>query len=149
MDATLWEHPIIERAVTESPGQRSWPSEAPNPPPSVKLQVLCDQAVFSWLTASPKPVSISARSYGLQSIYCFQMTPEQPDLFDKVQQPGRPLPRYRRWVFDVLLKKLKSGLAPAVVLRGARQVGKTTLQEQMIEYLQREEKVEPSSCHRT
>ena len=35
MDATLWEHPFIERAVTEHPGQRSWPSKAPNPPPSV------------------------------------------------------------------------------------------------------------------
>lgn len=88
------------------------------------------------------------------------MTPEQPDIFDKIRlppeldaylrdtnpwwenKPGRPLPSYRRWAFDVLLKKLKSGLAPAIVLRGARQVGKTTLQEQMIEYLQREEKVE-------
>ncbi|MBI3318023.1 MAG: ATP-binding protein, partial [Candidatus Omnitrophica bacterium] len=89
------------------------------------------------------------------------MTPDQPDLFDKIRlppeldaylrdtnpwwenKPGRPLPPYRRWAFDVLLKKLKSGLAPAIVLRGARQVGKTTLQEQMIEYLQREKKVEP------
>ncbi len=58
-------------------------------------------------------------------------------------KPGRILPSYRRWAFDVLLRKLKSGLAPAVVLRGARQVGKTTLQEQMIEDLQREKKVEP------
>ncbi len=87
--------------------------------------------------------------------------PEQPDLFDKVRlppeldaylrsinpwwegKPGRVLPPYRRWAFKTLLKKLKTGLAPAVVLRGARQVGKTTLQEQTIEYLVGEEHVDP------
>ena len=86
---------------------------------------------------------------------------ETLDLFDKLRlppevdaylrdtnpwwehKPGRALPKYRRWMFDVLLRKLKSGLAPAIVLRGARQVGKTTLQEQVIEHLQREERVEP------
>ena len=56
-------------------------------------------------------------------------------------QPGPVLPSYRRWAFHSTLKKLKSGLAPAVVLRGPRQVGKTTLQLQMIEYLIREEGV--------
>lgn len=45
------------------------------------------------------------------------------------------LPPYRRWAFDALLRKLRSGLAPAVVLRGARQVGKTTLLEQVIQHL--------------
>ena len=53
------------------------------------------------------------------------------------------LPPYRRWPFDVLLRKLRTGLAPAVVLRGARQVGKTTLQEQIIAHLLRSEGVEP------
>ncbi len=89
------------------------------------------------------------------------MTSAQPDLFDKVRlspeldaylrdtnpwwegQPGKPLPRYRRWVFEILLRKLKSKLAPAIVLRGARQVGKTTIQGQLIEYLQHEERVDP------
>ncbi|HNQ24611.1 MAG TPA: AAA family ATPase [Phycisphaerae bacterium] len=88
-------------------------------------------------------------------------TPEGPDIFDKVRippaldeylrstnpwwegKPGRVLPRYRRWAFQTLLKKLKSGLAPAVVLRGARQVGKTTLQEQTIQHLLHTEKVDP------
>jgi predicted AAA+ superfamily ATPase len=87
--------------------------------------------------------------------------PLKPDLFDKIRippeldaylrdinpwwegKPGKPLPQYRRWAFDTVLKKLKSGLAPAIVLRGARQVGKTTLQEQLIEYLLHEEGVEP------
>ena len=79
--------------------------------------------------------------------------PQQSDLFDKVRlspeldtylrstnpwwegKPGRVLPPYRRWAFEVLLRKLKAGLASVVVLRGARQVGKTTLQEQVIGHL--------------
>ncbi len=86
---------------------------------------------------------------------------EGPDLFDKVRlppeldqylrdtnpwwegKPGRVLPAYRRWAFEVLLRKLRAGLAPAIVLRGARQVGKTTLQEQAIEHLQTHAGVEP------
>ncbi len=85
----------------------------------------------------------------------------EPDIFDRVRlpaeidahfrrtnpwwegKPGRVLPPYRRWPFDVLLRKLHTGLAPAVVLRGARQVGKTTLQEQIIEHLIRSEGVQP------
>jgi predicted AAA+ superfamily ATPase len=58
-------------------------------------------------------------------------------------QPGRVLPTYRRWAFNVLLRKLEAGLAPAVVLRGARQVGKTTLLEQVIQHLIGEQGVEP------
>ncbi len=50
-------------------------------------------------------------------------------------KPGRVLPRYRRLVFDLALKKLLGGLAPVLVLRGPRQVGKTTLQEQVVHYL--------------
>lgn len=89
------------------------------------------------------------------------MTAQGPDIFDKVRlppeldadlrssnpwwagKPGRVLPPYRRWAFEELLKKLKEGLAPAVVLRGVRQVGKTTLQEQVIEHLLHEEGVDP------
>ncbi len=52
--------------------------------------------------------------------------------------PGRVLPSYRRWAYKELLRQLKGGLAPALVLRGPRQVGKTTLQEQMIVDLLRE-----------
>lgn len=49
--------------------------------------------------------------------------------------PMKPLPSFRRWLFDRVLHRLKSGLAPVTVLRGARRVGKTTLQEQIIEHL--------------
>jgi predicted AAA+ superfamily ATPase len=59
-------------------------------------------------------------------------------------KPGPVIPAYRRWAFHSTLKKLKSGLAPAVVLRGPRQVGKTTLQLQIIEYLFLEEEVQPN-----
>lgn len=58
-------------------------------------------------------------------------------------KPGRVLPQFRRWAFNLLLKKIDSGLAPATVLRGARQVGKTTLQEQVIQYLLTERHVNP------
>jgi predicted AAA+ superfamily ATPase len=89
------------------------------------------------------------------------MTDRGPDLFDKVRlppeldaflrdanpwwsgRPGRVLPAYRRWAFQTLLRKLETKLAPAVLLRGARQVGKTTLQEQVIRYLLEERGVEP------
>ncbi len=85
----------------------------------------------------------------------------RPDLFEKVrlpaelderlrsanpwwvEKPGRVLPPYRRWAFKTLLRKLETGIAPAIVLRGARQVGKTTLLEQIIEHLIREQNVEP------
>lgn len=84
-----------------------------------------------------------------------------PDIFDKVRlppglddhlrganpwwegRPGRVLPPYRRWAFGALLRKLEAGLAPAVVLRGARQVGKTTLLEQVIQHLITHMGVEP------
>jgi predicted AAA+ superfamily ATPase len=83
------------------------------------------------------------------------------DLFDKVRippeldaylrstnpwwesKPGRVLPPFRRWAFGTLLRKLEAGLAPAVVLRGARQVGKTTLQEQTIQCLVHEQAIDP------
>ncbi|MFQ5806622.1 MAG: AAA family ATPase, partial [Phycisphaerae bacterium] len=89
------------------------------------------------------------------------MKSQGPDLFDKLRlppeldsylratnpwwegKPGRVLPPYRRWAFGVLLNKLRGDLAPAVVLRGARQVGKTTLQEQAIDHLVSTDGVEP------
>jgi len=57
--------------------------------------------------------------------------------------PGRVLPPYRRWVFATMLRRLDAKVAPAIVLRGARQVGKTTLQEQTIQFLLTERRVDP------
>ncbi len=45
------------------------------------------------------------------------------------------LPPLRRWAFDPVLRGLRGGLAPAVVLRGPRQIGKTTLLRQIIDHL--------------
>lgn len=59
-------------------------------------------------------------------------------------RPGPKLPAYHRWAFSTSLKKLKSGLADITVLRGPRQVGKTTLQLQIIDHLLQEQRVKPS-----
>ncbi len=42
------------------------------------------------------------------------------------------LPVVHRWAYEPVRRALRSGLAPAVVLRGPRQVGKTTLLNQVI-----------------
>lgn len=48
------------------------------------------------------------------------------------------LPLRKRWLFPAAIRSLDQGLAPITVLRGPRQVGKTTLQNQIIsELLQR------------
>ncbi len=50
-------------------------------------------------------------------------------------QPGRALPKTRRHLVDAIHKRLRAGLAPIVVVRGPRQIGKSTAQEQVIEDL--------------
>ena len=50
-------------------------------------------------------------------------------------------PPFRRWLFEPTLRRFKKGMTHAVVLRGTRQVGKTTLQEQIIYHLLYEEGV--------
>jgi hypothetical protein len=47
-------------------------------------------------------------------------------------------------MFESILRRLDARVAPALVLRGARQVGKTTLQEQVIQYLLNERGVAPA-----
>lgn len=59
-------------------------------------------------------------------------------------QPGTPVRHFHRWAFDEALKRLDSGIAPAVAIRGPRQVGKTTIQEQLVEYLIRIRKIPPA-----
>jgi predicted AAA+ superfamily ATPase len=53
------------------------------------------------------------------------------------------LPAFRRWPFETALTRLKEGLAPVTILRGPRQVGKTTLQRHIIDHLLRREAVDP------
>jgi predicted AAA+ superfamily ATPase len=58
-------------------------------------------------------------------------------------KPARVLPRFRRWAFPRVLKSLTQGLAPVTVVRGPRQVGKSTLQDQIIQHLLTEGGVSP------
>lgn len=63
-------------------------------------------------------------------------------------RPMRPLPPFRRWLFDHARQRLTKGLSPVTVLRGPRQVGKTTLQEQIIAAMVEEEKINPRNIFR-
>jgi predicted AAA+ superfamily ATPase len=51
---------------------------------------------------------------------------------------GEPVPgleRIRRWAFEPVITRVRQGLAPFVLLRGPRRVGKTVLQLQVIDEL--------------
>jgi predicted AAA+ superfamily ATPase len=63
-------------------------------------------------------------------------------------KPMRPLPPFRRWLFEHTLQRVKTGLAAVTVLRGPRQVGKTTLQEHLIDYLLHHDNVSPNRIFR-
>lgn len=58
-------------------------------------------------------------------------------------KPGKVLPEFRRWAFNKVLHGLTRGLAPITVVRGPRQVGKSTIQDQVIKHLLEAEKVAP------
>lgn len=45
------------------------------------------------------------------------------------------LPPFRRWAFEPVYNRLTRGLAPAIVLRGPRQIGKTTLLTQVVDQM--------------
>ena len=49
--------------------------------------------------------------------------------------PQAPLPPFKRWAFALALNRLKTGMTKVTVLRGPRQVGKSTLVLQMIQAL--------------
>ncbi|TSA07629.1 MAG: ATP-binding protein [Deltaproteobacteria bacterium] len=63
-------------------------------------------------------------------------------------KPMRPLPDFKRSLFESTLQRVKGGLAPVTVLRGPRQVGKTTLQEHIIDHLLHQEQVPPGRIFR-
>ncbi len=73
----------------------------------------------------------------------FEMLKTSPAL-ERTLRAGNPwwanerdadIPPTRRWAFQPVLHGLTRGLAPATVLRGPRQVGKTTLLKQVIAHL--------------
>jgi predicted AAA+ superfamily ATPase len=49
-----------------------------------------------------------------------------------LDKPAPRTPPFRRWIFDHLQSQFTSGMAPAVLLRGPRRVGKTVLVRQLI-----------------
>ncbi len=63
-------------------------------------------------------------------------------------KPMGPLPPFKRLFFEPTLKRVKAGLAAVTVLRGPRQVGKTTLQEHMIDHLLLPEHLTPKRIFR-
>ncbi len=50
-------------------------------------------------------------------------------------EPIAGVPSFHRWAFEPVYTRLTHGLAPAIVLRGPRQVGKTTLLNQVVNHL--------------
>lgn len=60
----------------------------------------------------------------------------------------RQVPAFRRWPFAKLRERLLHPLAPVLVLRGPRQVGKTTLLEQLIDELSRGHGIPPRRIFR-
>ncbi len=92
--------------------------------------------------------------------------PPEQDIFDRIRlppeldsflrninpwwegKPGRVLPVHKRWIFNPILKRLEGKLAPIVILRGPRQVGKTTIQEQIIRHLLEEKQIDPRRIFR-
>jgi len=61
-----------------------------------------------------------------------------------VGKPGPRIPEFRRTTFRQVARKVESGITPCVVVRGPRQVGKTTLQQQLIEHLTESQAVRPT-----
>ena len=50
-------------------------------------------------------------------------------------QPSASTERFRRWAFAEVMGRLKSHLAKVVVIRGSRRVGKSVIQQQLVEQL--------------
>ncbi|MFO1069207.1 MAG: AAA family ATPase [Geminicoccaceae bacterium] len=86
----------------------------------------------------------------MRDIFDLERLPPAVDAFLRDSNPwwtnsaGPPLPPYRRWAFGAIQRRLDSGLAPIVVVRGPRQVGKTTIQQQIILDLLRNRNVPPT-----
>lgn len=84
------------------------------------------------LSRKPKPVLETGTSAGLSQGLVESLERMNPWWFAK---PMPPTARFRRWAFQEVIGRIKSGIAPVIALRGPRQVGKTTIQMQMVEHL--------------
>lgn len=62
--------------------------------------------------------------------------------------PAKPAERFRRWGFNDAADRLDKQITPIVAIREPRQVGKTTIQEQLIEDLIKLQNVNPARVFR-
>jgi predicted AAA+ superfamily ATPase len=58
--------------------------------------------------------------------------------------PTVEVPRFRRWGFDAVWQRLHVGNTSAVIVRGPRRVGKSTIQQQIVEQLLLIDRVSPA-----
>lgn len=63
-------------------------------------------------------------------------------------KPAKPTERIRRWAFAEVMHRLETGLTPIVAVQGPRHVGKTTIQEQLIEEMLKLRAVKPARIFR-
>jgi len=93
----------------------------------------------------PQPIFESAPLGGLPK-----------DLVDWVQdqnpwwsgKPAKPTEPFRRWAFAEVMNRLERNMAPITVVRGSRRVGKSVIQEQLIEELLKLRGVKPNRIFR-
>ncbi len=93
----------------------------------------------------PKPLFESAPLGGLQPELVQWLEIQNPWWSGK---PAKLTEVFRRWAFDHVVHRLEANVAPIVAIRGPRQVGKTTIQQQVIEELLRLRQVNPARIFR-
>ncbi len=93
------------------------------------------------LSRKPKPVYETAPLGGLLPELVAFLEDRNPWWRAK---PQKEVKVFRRWAFDEIVERLKSKLAPMVVVRGSRRVGKSVLQAQLIEDLLLTGKFDPT-----
>lgn len=93
----------------------------------------------------PQPVFESAPLGGLPTDLVHFLERQNPWWSGK---PARPTEIFRRWAFREVMQRLEDQLTPIVAIRGPRQVGKTTIQEQLIDELLKFGKVNPARIMR-
>jgi predicted AAA+ superfamily ATPase len=93
----------------------------------------------------PQPIFQSAPLGGLHEDLVKYLEVQNPWWRGKL---AKPTERFRRWGFMEAMNRLERNLTPIVAIRGSRQVGKTTIQEQLIEELLKLRGVEPNRIFR-
>ena len=93
----------------------------------------------------PKPIFQTAPLGGLPQDLVDFLELQNPWWSGK---PAKPTERFRRWAFGEVMHRLAKDLTPVVAVRGPRQVGKTTIQEQLIEQLIKLQGVRPARIFR-